>query len=288
MKGAIFLNPIFFHYHGPDIGFGHKYCIGKTENSQLHMHDYYEIFLTLSDEVIHCINGAKQLLKKNSLVFVRPTDVHMYYATNKEDYYLVNLAFTNEIMKQLRTYLADSFPFEQYLTAQYPVVIVLRDQDAEWIQIKLNKINLIDQTHYEERSLQYRMLLFLIFTKYMSANSFSVHSSGIPLWLSTAYAEMKRLENFSAGTQKMVELTGKSRGHVSRCLQKYYHVSLSEYVNSLRLNYMANLLINSNINTIEICYECGFQNISWAYSLFKEKFGVSPYAYRKSQQINKS
>jgi AraC family cel operon transcriptional repressor len=48
-----------------------------------HTHDFFEIFLIVNGSVVHCVNGKKQLLDKNSLVFIREKDVH-YYEQNKE------------------------------------------------------------------------------------------------------------------------------------------------------------------------------------------------------------
>lgn len=47
-----------------------KNTVGK------HDHDFFELFLILKGSVIHCINGEKQLLKENSLVFIRENDIH--------------------------------------------------------------------------------------------------------------------------------------------------------------------------------------------------------------------
>ena len=49
----------------------------------------------------------------------------------------------------------------------------------------------------------------------------------------------------------------------------------SKYINELRLSYAANLLASSNLNATDVCYECGFQNVSWFYNEFAERFGYS-------------
>ena len=58
-------------------------------------------------------------------------------------------------------------------------------------------------------------------------------------------------------------------------------MTVSEYINRLRLNYIANMLRNSNHSVTEIIFESGFNNISWASQLFKENYGVSMREYRK-------
>ena len=57
-------------------GFRYRSVYVKTENSQLHYHDYYEIFLTLSSEIKHQINGTVINLSRGALVFIRKEDTH--------------------------------------------------------------------------------------------------------------------------------------------------------------------------------------------------------------------
>jgi len=57
-------------------------------------------------------------------------------------------------------------------------------------------------------------------------------------------------------------------------------VTVSEFINDLRLNYVANMLSNSNHTITEIIFESGFNNISWANELFKKKYGSSMRQFR--------
>ncbi len=103
----------------------------------------------------------------------------------------------------------------------------------------------------------------------------------MPLWLADLITKMETPENFIAGSERMIELSGKSREHLARCVKSYCGVTLSEFINQLRLNYISNLLIHTNINIIDMCYECGFQSMSNFYKIFKDKYGVSPMVFRK-------
>lgn len=58
-------------------------------------------------------------------------------------------------------------------------------------------------------------------------------------------------------------------------------VTLSEFVNDLRLSFIANMLKNSNHDIADIVFDSGFGNLSWASDLFKKKYGVTMSEYRK-------
>ena len=66
-------------------------------------------------------------------------------------------------------------------------------------------------------------------------------------------------------------------------MKKYYDSSITRFVNNQRLNYAANILMNSNMSVLDICYDSGYENVSYFHKQFKEKFGVSPKKYRMKQ-----
>ena len=64
-------------------------------------------------------------------------------------------------------------------------------------------------------------------------------------------------------------------------MRQYYDTTPTEYVTGLRLGYAANLLLISNLKVTDICYECGFENLSWFYKVFAGKYGLTPAEYRR-------
>lgn len=103
----------------------------------------------------------------------------------------------------------------------------------------------------------------------------------LPVWLSGLLSDMERPENLIAGTERMVGLSKKSREHPARSLKKYCNVTTAEYINELRLNYASNLLLHTNTPILEICFDCGFQSVSYFYKVFKKKYGISPKEFKK-------
>jgi len=66
-------------------------------------------------------------------------------------------------------------------------------------------------------------------------------------------------------------------------IREYYGVSISDYVNSYRLNYARNLLaLPSDKRTIDaIASDAGFNSRSIFYRLFKEHYGMTPVEFRR-------
>ncbi len=101
-----------------------------------------------------------------------------------------------------------------------------------------------------------------------------------PYWLETVCEKMRAHENFSEGLGRMVELSGKTREHLARSMQKYKNMTVSTYINNLRLSYVADMLINSNKSIVDLCYESGFTSLDYFGKQFKKKYGMAPSKYR--------
>ena len=126
-------------------------------------------------------------------------------------------------------------------------------------------------------------MLTSIFSNYFS--NYEEQETQIPVWLEIVYEQMKRPQNFILGAEQMYKLSGKSREHLTRCMKRYYDTTPTAFVAGLRLGHAANLLAVSNLKVTDICYECGFENLSWFYKVFAAKYGVTPTEYRKEYSV---
>jgi AraC-like DNA-binding protein len=64
--------------------------------------------------------------------------------------------------------------------------------------------------------------------------------------------------------------------------------TLSDYIVDIRLGYAARMLVDSTKNVSEICYECGFNNVSNFNRTFKAKRGYTPRDFRAMFKKNKA
>jgi len=267
-------------------GCGYRYVKSQSEYFRPHYHDYYEVFFTLDDGIIHVVNDTRQHLHTGSLVFIRPRDIHDYLHDDGQEFSFVNLTYTRRTVEELFAFLGEGFPSKALLGSPLPPAALLSERDFLHFQHRLEALCAISIDDKAGIRLHMRMLLFEIMTRYFSGFE-SPFGESAPEWLELLCERMKQDKNFVFGLDRMVEFSQKSREHLARCMKKYYGISATEYINNLRLIYIANMLQNSNHSVLDICYESGFQNLSWAYTLFKKKYGVSPNNFRKGgKEIN--
>ena len=63
--------------------------------------------------------------------------------------------------------------------------------------------------------------------------------------------------------------------------------SISDYIIDVRLGHASRMLVDSTTSIAEICYDCGFNNISNFNRIFKKKKGQSPKVFREIYQHHK-
>jgi hypothetical protein len=81
---------------------------------------------------------------------------------------------------------------------------------------------------------------------------------------------------------EMADLAGMAPTAFSRFFKARTGRTLSDYIIDMRLGHAARLLVDTNLTSAEVCYECGFNNISNFNRLFKKKKGCSPKTFREN------
>lgn len=247
-----------------------------------HNHDFFEIFIVLSGTASHFINGKDTILPEGSLVFIRPDDIHGFRYETPENLASshINLTFTKATAENLFIFLSSDFPSKELLLSSDPPTVFLTPFEKEQLVALIGELNLSNWQDKKALKIKMRAILANIFVRYFHFFPKN-NSKNIPEWLSIIMNEAEKPENFIGGGEIIIKKCGKSREHLLRCIKKYYGVTLTEYINSLRINYACNLLINTDMPIINISFDCGFQSTSLFYKIFKEKNGLSPLQFRK-------
>ena len=82
--------------------------------------------------------------------------------------------------------------------------------------------------------------------------------------------------------EEVADLVDLSVVSFSRLIKLRTGKTFIDFLNELRLGYATKLLIESNKNITEICYECGFNNISNFNRIFKKSQNCTPSEFRES------
>lgn len=93
-------------------------------------------------------------------------------------------------------------------------------------------------------------------------------------YINENYREEIRLEH-------MAELVGMTSTSFSRFFKLRTGKTLSDYVIDIRIGFATRMLVDTTMSIAEICYECGFNNLSNFNRIFKKKKDCSPKEFRE-------
>jgi len=85
----------------------------------------------------------------------------------------------------------------------------------------------------------------------------------------------------------MADLAGMTPVAFSRFFKLRTGKSLSDFIIDIRLGYAARQLVDSTHSISEICFACGFNNLSNFNRIFKKKKGCSPKEFRDNHRKTK-
>ena len=106
---------------------------------------------------------------------------------------------------------------------------------------------------------------------------YEIHHSGRP---SLSYIMEQNYCSDLALTE-FARLCARSLSSFRRDFNKLYGIPPGQWLKEKRLQRSKVLLTNSDMTLEAICFECGFRNRSHFSRLFKERFGLSPQAFKK-------
>lgn len=134
----------------------------------------------------------------------------------------------------------------------------------------------------------YELSLFEEESRTLSSSSFAkidIHADSrrvqkVQEYINKHYKEEIRLNN-------LADMVGMTAVSFSRFFKLRTGRSLSDYIIDIRLGFAARLLVDSTMSVAEICYDCGFNNLSNFNRIFKKKKACSPKEFRENYRKKK-
>jgi AraC-like DNA-binding protein len=150
---------------------------------------------------------------------------------------------------------------------------------------------LLDTLSYEEDSFYAVMKFFTILYELSKCEGAKTLSSS-PFARIETHSDSRRVQmiqqyindNYRQDIRLPVlaQMAGMSPVAFSRFFKMRTGKSLSDYIIDVRLGYAASCLIDTNQSIADICFECGFNNLSNFNRIFKKKKNCSPKEFREN------
>jgi AraC family transcriptional regulator, dual regulator of chb operon len=244
----------------------------------VHEHDFHEVFWIDDGQGWHLVNGERRRLSPGALTLVRSDDRHGFQADDGQSFRLVNVAFPRKTWR--------------YLVRRYapregdPMTMALPAREFFLSAPHLTELGIMTGELVggaRGASSVERFLLNLLYLLTVSRPA-GTTASQAPAWLREACSGIGDPSVFRDGTAALVRLSGRSAEHVAREVRRWMGKTPTDVVNDARLAHAASRLTETDDAILRIAFDCGFENVSHFYRLFRARYGATPGQYRSRRQ----
>jgi AraC family cel operon transcriptional repressor len=240
----------------------------------VHEHDFHEVFWIDDGEGWHLVNGERRKLSPGALTLVRSDDRHGFQADEGKSFRLINVAFPRKTW---------SYLVRRYAPAMGdPMHTDLAGREFLLSAPHLTELGIMTGELIggaRSASSVDRFLLNLLYLLTV-ARPAAATSAEIPAWLREACRGIGDPRLFPEGTSALVRLSGRSAEHVAREVRRWLGKTPTDVVNEARLAHAAARLTETDDAILRIAFDCGFENVSHFYRLFRTQYGATPGQYR--------
>lgn len=252
----------------------------------LHWHDEAELIYIEKGILFLHIGEQSYEGKPGDIFFVNPGEIHDMYFEDSNTVYVTMLFAPNTLVFLEMDYVNTNYllPLTDGKTCFLTSVRDFSCYSAILQDIReILDLNAKQPTAYQFRT---KILLLDILYQMYQANAVAFHS----IDLSEHCFQHKILEYIKSEYLNDICLSQIARQfsmspkYFSRFFHHTFHITLTQYINQLRMEHAASLLTNTDLSVTEIALQSGFSSCSYFNKKFQAAFHCSPNQYRK--QLN--
>jgi len=254
-----------------------RILLAKKPPKGRHRHSFHEIFWVEEGGGINFINGQRHVLSAGLAFCIHANDVHSVRTTAGHSMRIVNIAFPSRTWLTLRRRYFGKLP--DFFTGPAGA--------RKWDLAHLLATELFTAAeelgHGVRSELKIERFLINFFYRLATLGKGS-NTSQLPDWLELACRRLRENMAFAGGVPAFAKLAGRCPEHLARQVRQYMNTTPTDIVNEARLTHAAGELAGDRHSIAEIALDCGIENLSHFYSLFRRRFGCTPRQFRLRHQ----
>ena len=238
-----------------------------TGNFPEHGHEFFEIEYILNGTGTYTVDGTAYPIRKNMLFFISPANFH---AVSDCEADLINIMFSCD--------LCDPSTLFRLYAPEAASAVCFSDTDGLLAERLFSEILTSPDLDYAVQFLRcilYKIASLLPKDKNCMAGS---HIQTAIIYI---------LENFrsNASLSHTAPYVGLAPAYLSNLFLKETGINFKVYLDNLRFDYAARLLLFTSMSISEICTDSGFTDYANFTRRFKIKYGCTPAAYRRQFRL---
>jgi len=261
--------------------------VNATFDYAVHYHPEYELNLVMETSGERIVGDSINEYSGTDLVFIGPNTYHKWTGNNKGNgSHVITIQFPEDLFDQSILDRKLMAPINELLKKSYRGIEFSEKTKKE---MKQRILDLCD-SHGFDSILKFLSILHDLATSrdqnLLASSTFkskfeipkSRRIKKVVQYIHTHYDEDIMLTDVS----DMINMSDSAFSHF---FKRRTQRSFSDYLIDIRIGNACRKLLETNHNISEICYNCGFNNISNFNRLFKKRKGCTPSKFREYNQI---
>ncbi|MGQ1911112.1 AraC family transcriptional regulator [Marinifilum sp. RC60d5] len=251
----------------------------------IHYHPEYELNLVLKSKGKRIIGDSIKNYDSADLVLIGPNTPHAWSGST-DDARVITIQFQTNILSEQTLNRKASLPIKDLLEKS-KMGILFSEDTTHNITDRILKLS--DVTGFDS----FLDFLSILYDLSISRNQMTLSSPSYVEQFDTSKSRRIKMVNqflienlhTSIRINEVAEMVNMSPSAFSHFFKKRTQRSFSDYLLEIRIGNAAKLLIDTEKNISEICFESGFNNISNFNRSFKKLKGCTPREFRSQQKM---
>ena len=269
---------------------------GDKDAGLKHRHDFYEIIYVIDGVYRSCFAHGERTLHKGEFLIMNRNIIHSEYSPT--DVMLLQIHITQKDMDliteaaalpdQMRRFVSDDEESAKYQNMEYLIFSPAEAGPQDEVEQLLEKL-------LEEQVMKQPGHVFM--TRGLLARMFSIMTDPKQYKASRARVEVAQKRLLFYNLEKYLERNlwevnpealeaefGYTDGYLRKLVRSMTSESLTKYCMEHKLEYAAKLMEETDLSVNQVIERLGYQNKTYFYRIFREKFGKTPTEYRQMHQ----
>ena len=262
------------------------------DQSRWHYHQEFELSFITEGSGSRIVGDSVEEFHPGDLIFIGPRIPHVWFPEDKhkrqhsgrtlESVYML---FNNDILPDGLTDLPE---FEHVRNA-----IRLSQRGIRITGETLNEVSRIMLQLPYMNSIRRLMFSYEIMDHIGKSESFSYLASSeyVKTKFDTTNKRVNLIHEFlmknyqnEIDLKEVAEIVHMAPASVCRFFKSSTGLTIFEYLNKIKIDYSCQLLLNTDMNIVDISYDCGFNNLSHFNKQFRKFIGNTPTLFRKLRE----
>lgn len=261
----------------------------------LHKHNYLELMYVYQGSMTHYIDGNEMVIKQGEIMLLNQNIEHSIKFAGEDD-----IIFNFIIPPLFLTFLSSLLEEDNLLSHFLFESLFSYSNDGEYMKFNVsdneeikNQIETVITSIYQpsiNRQVTLKLEIGLLLVSLMnSPEKIEVYSSNsYDKVLSSSIIKYIALNYEEGSLSELSKQLHQPDYKISKIIKKMTGKTFKQLVQETRLHKACEYLKNTDMPVYMIMNKVGYENLSFFYRIFKEKYKVTPQEYRDSGKIGQS